>query len=606
MLCMVFNMVPAMAFTAKGGGSDDTLSSNKTLFTDVKEKDWFYDAVIYAYENGLFSGNSATSFDPNNSMTRGMFVTVLGRMAGVDLAEYTEVPKFSDVSAGAYYAPYVAWAVEKGITTGIGGGRFDPDGMVSRQQMATFAVRFLDAYNFIYPEATFNTLPRDLGNIADYAIDAVLKLWACGMFAGDSNGNFNPSKHASRAEAATFMMRMDKRLIDTGFKGQPSENTPEEGPEEVTGEEPEKEPGKKPGKPSDGGENSGSTTYYEVTFEMGDGESDTSVTLPETKIYPAGIKITSLPTPYQQNRIFLGWYYDKEMSRRVESGDTVNRNMTLYADMSDNISSISESDTPSYITKTDVSTGFTFQVRADSEDELKAALTIKNITANNAELKYTVSGSGVFTVLTDYDPGQTYKAELTGAALFVIDGMEQPTSIRTLNFITEMTPVQNLSLSDGIIYLPSDKVRNMNGTALEGLFTASVEKAGKLSVSENTSSGTFDYDGGGIKEGDVVAIYSGIRPDLRNGKTVGTDADGRVSYITVTNISGNTYTYTTANPEQVLFKPDVLPVKSDADTDGDPENNSITVSVSTFVFDSTYAHMGLDETTTVDAGDFLV
>ena len=340
---------------------------------------------------------------------------------------------------------------------------------------------------------------------------------------------------------------------------------------------------------------------------MGAGESGTSVALPETKTYPSGTKITSLPTPYQQNRIFLGWYYDKEMSRGVESSDTVNRNMTIYADMADNVSIVSEFDTPSYITKTDVSTGFTFKVRADSEDELKAALTIKNITANNAALTYTVSGSGIFTVSADYAPGQTYKAELanTDTAVFVIDGIEQQPTIRTLNYITRMAPVQNLSLSDSIIYLPSADVRNMSGTALDGLFAASVTKTGKSSVSENTSTGTFDYDGGDIKEGDTVAIYSGTRPDLRNGETTGTDADGNVSYITVTNISGTTYTYTAANAEQVLFKPDVLPVKSDADTDGDPNNNSITVTVATFVYDSTYANMGLDATTTVDPGDYL-
>jgi len=198
-LCMILNMVPATAYTASGDGREIMLLSNKTLFSDVKEKDWFYDAVQYVYENGLFSGTSATSFDPYGSMTRGMFVTVLGRMVGVDPAEYTEVPKFSDVGVGAYYAPYVAWAVEKGITTGVGGGKFDPDGLVSRQQMATFAVRFLDAYNFIYPEANVKTLPKDFNNIADYARDAVLKLWACGMFAGDSAGNFNPGQNASRA-----------------------------------------------------------------------------------------------------------------------------------------------------------------------------------------------------------------------------------------------------------------------------------------------------------------------------------------------------------------------------------------------------------------------
>lgn len=593
-LCMILTLVPATVFAAPDDSRDAVSSSDNNPFADIKETDWFYDAVQYAHESGLFSGVSSTSFEPNGSMTRGMFVTVLGRMAGVDTAEYSKMPKFSDVRSGAYYSPYVAWAVEKGITTGVGDGKFNPDALVSRQQMATFTVRFFDAYNFTYPETTVKTLPKDVDSIADYARDAILKLWSCGMLTGDSTGNVNPNSNASRAEAATFMMRSDIHLVEAGFK-------------EPLAEKPEKKTEEKPDQSSDDDDNGSSITYYEVTFALGAGESDTSVTLPETKTYPSGTKITSLPTPYRQNGIFLGWYYDEEMSRGVESTDTVSRNMTIYADMADNINAVSELDTPSYITRTDVSTNFTFQIRADSEDALKAALTIKNITANNAALTYTVSGSGTFTISASYTPGQTYKAELSDSAtaVFVIDGMEQQAAIRSLNFITEMAPVQNLSLGDGIIYLPSSSVSNMNGTALDGLFAASVTQSGKSSVSENTSTGTFDYEGNVIREGDTVAIYSGTRPDLRNDETAGTEADGSVSYITVTNISGTTYTYTAASPEQVLFKPDVLPVKSDADTDGSPNNNSITVPVAAFVYDSTYADMGLDATTTVDAGDYL-
>ena len=134
---MVTAMIPAQAIDALQ--TVDEISP----FADVDINDWYYDAVRHVYENEIFNGTSETEFSPDGTMTRGMFVTVLGRMAGIDVDEYTGETPFTDVSYSAYYAPYVTWAAKYGITGGTGDGKFSPNALINREQMATFFVRYL-------------------------------------------------------------------------------------------------------------------------------------------------------------------------------------------------------------------------------------------------------------------------------------------------------------------------------------------------------------------------------------------------------------------------------------------------------------------------------
>lgn len=110
-------------------------------FTDVKPGDWYYEAVEYVNEEGLFSGVSPDTFSPSSPMTRGMFVTVLGKFAAIDPEAYSN-STFTDVSPTAYYAPYVEWAAEQGLVNGVGGGRFAPNSSITREQMATIFYKY--------------------------------------------------------------------------------------------------------------------------------------------------------------------------------------------------------------------------------------------------------------------------------------------------------------------------------------------------------------------------------------------------------------------------------------------------------------------------------
>lgn len=153
-LVMVLTLLPVQAFAADPGNP----------FRDVKQGDWYYDAVQYARVNGFFGGTTPTAFSPGGTMTRGMFVTVLGRLAGVDTSRYQGKSEFTDVPANAYFAPYVAWAAQYGITGGTGAGKFSPYDPINRQQLAAFFVRYFEAFGVDYATGQdITTTPRGSG-----------------------------------------------------------------------------------------------------------------------------------------------------------------------------------------------------------------------------------------------------------------------------------------------------------------------------------------------------------------------------------------------------------------------------------------------------------
>lgn len=577
-IAMIIGLLPAGVFAAEQNDSAHP-------FRDVSVSSWYRDAVQYVYEHGIFNGTSNDRFSPEETMTRGMFVTVLGRMAGVDTENYQGQSPFTDVSADEYYAPYVAWAAKHGVTLGTGGGNFSPDEKVTRQQMATFFIRYFETFNVAYDTgANITTTPEDLNLVADYAKDAVLKLWKTGLLEGD-NVNFDPEGMSLRAQAATLCMRVDQ-TVEVWYKepGVPSDDRKPDQPE----------------KP-DGGS---STQYYEVKFAAGSGQNTAGLDLPETNLYPAGTNIFELPTPYQRGYVFLGWYYDETLTSRAETTDTLSKNLTLYAKMSA-LGKTPFQETPSYCTKTDVGTDFTFRIKVAgmSLAEVKEALTVTQITANNVDLDVTVAdmGGGIFEVTYPYTEGQTYRARLEedSGAVFVVDDVEQPASTLDLNFITAKAEVLNLTLNDGLVYMPKAEVSGMSDS-LSGLFTVTVG-GGEVEQSPQKS-GTFTYSGSEmIAVGDTVAIYEGVEPNKR---TLQTDNDGTIVYVNITGKNNETYSYRTADPTDVLFTPDVLPVPADEDTDHVENQITVPKTVMDYSGDQ-YAAMGLDSQTTVDAGDYL-
>ena len=174
-------------------------------FTDVKEGDWFYDAVVYAYTNRLFNGTSTTTFSPNGTMTRSMLVTVLWRVEG-ELTVNRTAP-FADVSAGTWYTDAVAWANVTGIVNGTNATTFDPDGSVTREQIATILYRYAKTKSWdISGASSLGSFP-DGAQVSDWAARAMEWTYAEGLITGKDGSRLDPQGQASRAEVATILMR---------------------------------------------------------------------------------------------------------------------------------------------------------------------------------------------------------------------------------------------------------------------------------------------------------------------------------------------------------------------------------------------------------------
>lgn len=178
-------------------------------FSDVSDTAWYAAAVDYAYGNGLFSGTSASTFSPSNSMTRGMFATVLSRISGVDKTQIDNEQRFVDVDVNAYYGPSVTWAYENGIVSGVSATKFSPNSAITREQIAVMLYRYLTGLKVEVPK-NIQTVSSfaDAASVSDYAKEAVNAMRAWGFVAGDNNGNYNPRNYITRAEAATILMRV--------------------------------------------------------------------------------------------------------------------------------------------------------------------------------------------------------------------------------------------------------------------------------------------------------------------------------------------------------------------------------------------------------------
>ena len=188
--------MPASKVTVTATFMDDNTMLN--FFVDVKASDYYYDAVLWAAQNGITSGTDAEHFSPNQPCTRAQIVTFLWRAAGSP--EPKAMSSFSDVSADSYYAKAVAWAVENGITTGTGDGKFSPDATCTRAQSVTFLFRAIG--KLVDSKAEFSDVLTD-----SYYANAVAWAVENGVTNGIGDGLFGPNNSCTRAQIVTFLFR---------------------------------------------------------------------------------------------------------------------------------------------------------------------------------------------------------------------------------------------------------------------------------------------------------------------------------------------------------------------------------------------------------------
>ena len=173
-------------------------------FTDVNEGDWFYDVVLYAYDNGLMTGVSATEFAPNQTTTRGMIVSMLARLEGVTNAEDAG---FADVAANDWYATAVNWAASVGVVNGYEDNTFRPNAPITREQMAAILYNYADYKGYDVSARADLSDYADAASISSWAEDVLAWANAEGLINGMTATTIDPQGATTRAQTAAMFER---------------------------------------------------------------------------------------------------------------------------------------------------------------------------------------------------------------------------------------------------------------------------------------------------------------------------------------------------------------------------------------------------------------
>ena len=185
-----------------------------SYYDDVRTDFWFYEAVTFVTDRGYFRGVEETLFAPYMNMNRAMFVTVIGRIYGVDTTKYTG-KSFDDVEANSWYAPYVAWASENGIVLGRDEKTFDPYADISREEMAAIMYRFCKflGCDMTIKNEVFMDRYEDAKDISPWAEQYVRWAVGVGLMRGRSKTTINPLDMASRAEVAQVIKNLCDKVL---------------------------------------------------------------------------------------------------------------------------------------------------------------------------------------------------------------------------------------------------------------------------------------------------------------------------------------------------------------------------------------------------------
>ena len=179
-------------------------------FTDVSEKDWFYNDAMFVYKNGLMLGTSKTLFSPHGTVTRGMMATILWRMEG-SLAP-TDENSFTDVEAERWYADAITWTTENGIFAGYSKDKFGPDDPITREQLTAIFYRYADYKGYKLTVTENLDKFEDADKITDYA--KMVMQWAVGngLIKGKSENLLDPQGTATRAEISAMLHRFIEKV----------------------------------------------------------------------------------------------------------------------------------------------------------------------------------------------------------------------------------------------------------------------------------------------------------------------------------------------------------------------------------------------------------
>ncbi len=186
---------------------------NAPSFTDINTH-WAKDDIQFVINRGLFSSTSKSTFSPNAVMTRGMFVTALGRLANADVSDYKQ-SSFTDVENDAYYMGYIEWASKNGIVNGVGNGKFAPDQSIIREQMPVIISNYTKTIGYTLPKVHVENTFADNAKISTYAKEAVKQMQMAGVIRSKNGNLFDPQGTATRAEVSAVLRRFVELAISS-------------------------------------------------------------------------------------------------------------------------------------------------------------------------------------------------------------------------------------------------------------------------------------------------------------------------------------------------------------------------------------------------------
>ena len=178
--------------------------ASASQFADLTAGSWYYDGVRYALENGLMTGTSARTFAPDRPVTRAMLVTILWRLAG---EPYGRVSPFEDVLPGSWYAQAVSWAYDKGIVTGVTATSFQPGAPVTREQLCAILCRYAALTGKNTAASASLDAFTDRAQVSAYAEASVRWALQAGLLTGVGDGRLAPRSGATRAQLAVLLQR---------------------------------------------------------------------------------------------------------------------------------------------------------------------------------------------------------------------------------------------------------------------------------------------------------------------------------------------------------------------------------------------------------------
>ena len=293
------------------------VEDSEQVFSDVPDDSWFAEGVGYVYQKKLMNGTADGIFSPDLNITRGMTVTIIYRFAGSP--EVDGNTDFSDVPSDAYYSVPVAWAVSEGIVNGYDDGTFKPDNEITREQLAVIIRRYASSLKFD-GKSSDNAQIRDYSDynkISSYAVEAMGWVFVNDLIKGTSDSSLEPFGNATRAQAATVFMRLDRLLKADDTASDEPETAPTDSKDDKLETKPDDskddEPETKPDDPKD----------VEPETEPDDPKDDKPVTVDKPSFVvgsvtvKAGQTLVEVPVEVVNNPGILG------MTLKIEYNDKV-------------------------------------------------------------------------------------------------------------------------------------------------------------------------------------------------------------------------------------------------------------------------------------------